>query len=292
MKTKLLSLLAITLVFTMMALGCDNGSGGSDPQAVTYQSTDDGITYILTITKNTSRAAYEAAVGDYYVLVIKTNGQPDKVSEGEISYIDSVTFTLKPKADDADLPTFSVTITESGGQITKIEGTITLKDGTSVTGSGAITSGGNNNNGGNSGGLPTAKGKMTINGFPSDFENMYAYPSGYLTNVIYILGFNDVTISNSDFTLKLVKITNGTAVVPLYTFNNAPGSDINKAFNAYDGNDSISLGIMVFEFPELSPNNMSSMVDFKDIMTVAPATFSNGNLTVTWEGILHVYNEQ
>ena len=119
-------ILAITLVFAMAAVGCD-----------------DGTTYILTITKNASRDAYEAAVGDYYVLVIRTNGQPDKVSEGTVSDITSVTYTLKPTAANADAPTFSVTITASGGQITRIEGTITFKDGSTVTGSGMIIPQGN-----------------------------------------------------------------------------------------------------------------------------------------------------
>jgi len=285
---------AIMLVFSMMAVGCDNGTtGNGNPQKVEYQSTDtDGNTYILTITKNTSaedtqRAAYTVAVGDYYVLTIKIKGQPDKVSEGAVYDSTGVMITLKPTTANANAPNFSVTITVSGGQITKIDGTITFKDGGTLKGPGAIWTGG---------GVPTAKGKLTINGFPSNLENMYVYADGPLgvagaTKTIYAMAdaaMADTATSVSDVAFKMVKITNGSAVVPLYTLKDGTFPSASP-FIAYDGNDtvngSIGIGIGVFETPALTLREIVLAILTKQTMgsmQVKTGTFTNGNLTVKW----------
>jgi len=136
MKTKklLLVLAAITLLFAITIVGCDDDSTNDDStdngtQKVKYESIDaNGNTYILTITGKTSRAAYKGAKGDDYVLTIKQSGQPDKESKGVVSTIgaDGV-LSLKPtKADDM----FDVKV--SSGKMTAITGTITLEDGEEV----------------------------------------------------------------------------------------------------------------------------------------------------------------
>jgi len=291
-----LRILAITLVFAMTAVGCDNGTtsnNNDDPQKVEYISTDtDGNTYILTITKNTSagdtqRAAYTVAVGDLFVLTIKIKGQPDKVSEGAVSGITGVMITLKPTAANADAPTFSVTLTVSGGQITRINGTITFKNGVTAEGPGTIWTGG---------GVPAAKGKLTINGFPSNLENKYVYADGMLgaigdTKYIYAMAdaaMADVATTVSDVAFKLVKITNGSAVIPLYTLKDGTFPSI-APFIAYEGNDTVNenigVGIVVFESPALTLREIVLAVLTKQTLgslTVKTGTFSNGNLTVTW----------
>ncbi|MDR2576037.1 MAG: hypothetical protein LBC52_06295 [Treponema sp.] len=152
MKSKkiLLGILAIALVFTMMVVGCDNGSTDNNvptTQSVTYQSAgSDGSTYILTITKSTAR--YAVKEGDSYVLTIKKSGQPDKVSKGIVSEVgDDGALTLQPNNSGSE--TFTVTVNDSG-QMEEIKGTITVgyEEGTPVTAPGIVTPQ-ENNNGGN-----------------------------------------------------------------------------------------------------------------------------------------------
>ena len=146
-------------------------------------------------------------------------------------------------------------------------------------------------------GLPPAKGKMTINGFTPDFENRYVYVQGMISDIgdIYngkfLYGMADLTISYAESltTFKLVKITNGSAVVPLYTLKDIPATSV-SSFIAYDGNDPVSGGlgvyIYLFDVPELDSNNIAaqlvSTIFSGDYMLVTTGAFSNGNLTVTW----------
>jgi len=80
-KNILLGILAIMLVFTMTAVGCDNGSTdskGNSPQKAIFQGIAAGYKYVLTITENKSRAAYIAVTGDSYELRITKAGEADK----------------------------------------------------------------------------------------------------------------------------------------------------------------------------------------------------------------------
>jgi hypothetical protein len=135
MKSKniLLGILAITLVFGMTAVGCDNGSTdnkGNNPQKAIFQGIAAGYKYILTITENKSRAVYIAVTGDSYELRITKTGEADKVSKGTVSAVDEDgTLTLQPET--ASSPTFSVSM--NGADIASITGSITLADGTTVT---------------------------------------------------------------------------------------------------------------------------------------------------------------
>jgi len=132
-KNILLGILAIMLVFTMTAVGCDNGSTdskGNSPQKAIFQGIAAGSKYILTITENKSRAAYIAVTGDSYELRITKAGEADKVSKGTVSDVGAGgTLTLQPET--AGSPTFSVRI--NGADIAAITGSITLADGTTVT---------------------------------------------------------------------------------------------------------------------------------------------------------------
>jgi hypothetical protein len=133
MKSKnfLLGILAIMLVFTMTAIGCDNNpTGGNDPQTAIFQGIAAGYKYVLTITENKSRAVYIAVTGDSYELRITKTGEADKVSKGTVSAVGADgTLTLQPET--ASSPTFSVSM--NGASIAAITGSITLADGTTVT---------------------------------------------------------------------------------------------------------------------------------------------------------------
>jgi len=132
-KNILLGILAIMLVFTMTAVGCDNGSTdskGNSPKKAIFQGIAAGYKYVLTITENKSRAAYITVTGDSYELRITKAGEADKISKGTVSAVGAGgTLTLQPET--ANSPTFSVSI--NGADIAAITGSITLADGTTVT---------------------------------------------------------------------------------------------------------------------------------------------------------------
>jgi len=149
-KNILLVILALTLVFAMTAVGCDNGTTDKNntPKPITFKSSDtSGSTYTLTITPQT---ANEVAEGDSYVLTI-TNGSTSQVSKGTITNITNGVLTMKPN-NSGTPPEFTVTMT--GQDMTAINGTITVGEGegTSVTAPGTVTPGSNNNNNNNGGG--------------------------------------------------------------------------------------------------------------------------------------------
>jgi len=130
-----LVILAITLVFTMMAVGCDNGggntSGNGDPQKVEFTGYDaDGNMYSLILTEKTSRAAYQPVKGDSYELRITKAGVTDKVSKGTVSDVGTDgTLTLQPAK--ANSPSFRVK--KNGQNITAIPDPITFDDVETVT---------------------------------------------------------------------------------------------------------------------------------------------------------------
>jgi len=125
-----LGILAIALVFTMMAVGCDNGStDNNNPKPIKFISTDTAgtTTYTLIITPKTPNAI---AKDDSYVLTI-TIGQTNKVSTGTISHVtEGGALTMQPKNSGSQ--TFTITVTDSW-QMTKIEGPITVGEGEGET---------------------------------------------------------------------------------------------------------------------------------------------------------------
>ena len=133
-KKSLLVLPAIALALTMTIIGCDDGSADKKPHADNYYESADpvGNIYILTIAKETPRAAY---AGDSYVLTIKQVGQPEKESKGVVTTIGADGMTMKPTK--ADSVPFGVSV--SKGKMTAITGTITLVDGTTVAAPGFLS---------------------------------------------------------------------------------------------------------------------------------------------------------
>jgi hypothetical protein len=138
MKTKLVltGLISMMLVLGLFLSGCDTGTGtGSSstiPETRIYsKKLADDSTYTLTITQNTSKAAYDPQPGDSYVLIIVSVNGTGKTSSGKVTSFDanSGTLTLTPSKGSI---TFTVTVTSSGG-LTTISNTITFDDGTSQT---------------------------------------------------------------------------------------------------------------------------------------------------------------
>jgi hypothetical protein len=119
-KNLLLVISAITLVFAMTAIGCDNDPAG--PKPIKFVSSDSsGNTYTLTITPETADTVAE---GDSYELTI-SNGSSSQVSKGTITNITNGVLTMKPKNEGSE--TFTVTM--DGEQMSKIEGKIAVEGG-------------------------------------------------------------------------------------------------------------------------------------------------------------------
>jgi hypothetical protein len=106
-----LGMLAMVLTFGMTAVGCDDGSGDTNPPE-RYEGTAEGTTYTLTID------------GDSYVLTLTAADGTTKTSRGTVTKNGNA-FTLTPSYSGAD--TFTITVSPSG--ITDIDGEITLDNG-------------------------------------------------------------------------------------------------------------------------------------------------------------------
>ncbi|GHV47878.1 hypothetical protein AGMMS49546_37940 [Spirochaetia bacterium] len=132
MKKRFLSLMVLGMAMGLVFMGCGDGAagGGSSPQSLTCTSSDGaGNTYVLTITEKAAKAAYTAAAGDSYVLTItwKSSGEV-KTSRGIVESVNGGSLGLKPSGGT----TFTVTLV--GENISSISGTITLDDGSTVSG--------------------------------------------------------------------------------------------------------------------------------------------------------------
>ena len=124
-KTLKLLWIAVLIAVIGFSFASCKGADAAEPTSATYKSRgSDGNTYELVITKDPNRAAYTPQAGDTYVLTITKSGEPNKKSTGTVATVSGGTFTLQPTGSGT---TFTVTIT--GGNMTKIEGSITLDSG-------------------------------------------------------------------------------------------------------------------------------------------------------------------
>ena len=162
MKSKItafgFAVLVAAIVFGLAALslaGCDSGSGitVAEPLSEKYTVVKDGKTYELTITQSPANAKAKApfpAEGDSYVLKI-TAKDATQTSGGTVKAYSNNNFTL---AASNNLPVSFEVTTDNSKAIIRITGTITLQDGTAITGPGSLTtsSGGGGDGGGGGGG--------------------------------------------------------------------------------------------------------------------------------------------
>jgi len=267
-----LGILAITLVFAMTAVGCDNDTtDNGTTQTVKYESTDaNGYTYILTITKNTSKAAYTPVPGDTYVLTIKKEGQPDMVSRGTVSANTDGALTLKPSIDGAD--SFSVTISDE--QMTSITGTIAVEDGEPATAPGPVTPQGNNNNNNNNNNGGNGKPDATFDSIDAFATWLEAQPentpdTAYISKLnVSDLGGNVLNSGSVGATL----IANNTKYVNLdlsgSTFTSMPASNNYGAFERCTSLTSVTIGNSVTSIGESA---------FYQCINLRSVTFATGS---------------
>jgi hypothetical protein len=200
--------LAIGLAFT----SCDNGSTKTGYDPIVHESYKGSTTYKLEITKNTGKAAFTPAAGDFFKLTITKSGAVPKVSSGTIqSVTGGNTFTLIHSGGG----TFSITMSTNGG-MTSIVGTIPFDDGTTETGPGGVTTtppeDGTTGGGGNPGGGNNGK-KIIITGLTGK------------------TGRADLQICNED---KYVAIGQGTI----------SGGSLTFSLREYSGGDNVNNGLI------------------------------------------------
>ena len=127
--------------------------------------------------------------------------------------------------------------------------------------------------------LPAAKGKLTITGIPSSLNGNYAMVTGVVGSGQVLMGVERISGSDTDPSLHLVKITNGTVAIPLYTVQAGT-----SGFTAYTGNDtviSLQIGVIVESSYKLST---AESITPKGVMSATNVTFSGGSKELTWDG--------
>jgi hypothetical protein len=120
--------------------------------------------------------------------------------------------------------------------------------------------------------FPAVKGRLTVTGL-GNFNNKYVYASG-LAGGNVLQGITAATGSS----LKLAKIANDKAEVPLYVPNGL-------TYSAYSGNDAVTtISIYILDADTLDSSNAQNVI-FSNLgmKTITSGTFSGGNMTVTWE---------
>jgi len=127
----LLAVLAITLVFGMTVVGCNNGSTNDSQEPTAYKGIDlAGNEYTLTIQGSSSKAIRAGQsgngfkVGESYTLKTKTKDGKNGTSSGTITEILNNKLTLTPSNGSE----FDVVINDD--VISSIVGNVTLSDGT------------------------------------------------------------------------------------------------------------------------------------------------------------------
>jgi hypothetical protein len=133
--------------------------------------------------------------------------------------------------------------------------------------------------------FPEPKGKLTVKGL-SNFNNKYVYVYG-LAGGNLLVGLTDITGYPSDITYKLVKISGGEAIVPLY-YANASASSYSNSFIAYSGNDALSstsqLSVIILNDSTLKSSNAANAITNNlGIGKITSGSFSNGNITYTYD---------
>jgi hypothetical protein len=119
-------MLAMALLFGILVIGCDNGTGGStnfDDEEIIFTSGD----YTLRIYKSGGRAVYVPETNDRYEL---KNSSGKIISSGVITaFVDGI-YTFSPASGKPD---FTGTLSSNGAAF-QITSTITLDDGSQLSG--------------------------------------------------------------------------------------------------------------------------------------------------------------
>jgi len=137
--------------------------------------------------------------------------------------------------------------------------------------------------------IPAAKGKMTINGIPLEYNGKSVFLSCQIDDDYKLCGFTDMRElgqGENKEKIKLAIISDGTAIVPLYKIK-SNASSASSYIKAYDGNDTLSGNIFI-----LDVDSGDTFFTWNEIATkkdtpvkqkpIINKKFSSGNLTVDW----------
>jgi len=311
-KNFLIGILAITLVFGMMVAGCNGGSTDDIindivKKAISYTSVDSaGKTYILIITGEGT--GNKGAKGDSYEMIIKENGQPDKVSKGTITEVGS-NGGLKLQPGNSGSQPFDVTA--NNGQMTSITGTITVGEGEgqTVTAPGTVTPqvGNNNNNGeGGNGGKIMKEITYNANGILSSYHE-YEYDSkgnrtkdryyGVMINGVFICILIEYEYDSNGNQTKLSNYNADGVLSGYYKYEYDSKGNQTKVSN-YNANGVLINYVYVYEYEYDSKGNQTKMSFYKDGVLSSYSMYeydSKGNQTkqsaYTVDGVLSSYYE-
>jgi hypothetical protein len=100
--------LGMAVIVLLAFASCDNGDGGDD--TIVYKSDKGDTSYVLEITKNTSKAAFVPGAGDSYKLTVTKAGEAPQVSSGKVESYTNGVFTMSHSSGK----TFTITGTEDG----------------------------------------------------------------------------------------------------------------------------------------------------------------------------------
>jgi len=121
-----------------------------------------------------------------------------------------------------------------------------------------------------SGGFPAAKGKLTVTDIPANYNGKYA--QAYASNADRSVMLLGIAGGDSE-TYKLVKIADGTAVLPLYKVDSS-----DRSVSAYEGNDTLMVYVQIFNEETIAASS-----------TITPVTqiggsviFASGSKSVKW----------
>jgi hypothetical protein len=87
--------------------------------------------------------------------------------------------------------------------------------------------------------LAGAKGKLTLSGF-SQFNGAYVYSALVTSSGKALIGTNGVEVNAGVFSISMVPISGGTAVVPLYT-TKATGTTVADVYVPYEGSEAFQM---------------------------------------------------
>jgi hypothetical protein len=138
------------------------------------------------------------------------------------------------------------------------------------------------------GGLPDAKGKLTLNGF-SDFNGKYVYSALITASGKYLIGTNAEEFTNNEYVMSMVRISGGSAQVPLYTTNTS-GSSVADIYVPYDGSETFqTVAVMIVndsdgKFTAVDAAaiaaNYAAMISNNPSNTSFTPSTSGGNITI------------
>jgi hypothetical protein len=257
---------AIIMATGLVLAGCDNPAGGGTLNAPT------GLA-VTSSTANSISLSWNSVNGASSYTIYRSSS-----SSGSYSLITTVGSTSYTDSSLSAGTTYyyKVSATNSSGDESP--------QSAEVSGTTAGTGGG-----GDGGSLAGAKGKLALNGF-TEFNGKYVYSTLVTTSGKSLIGTNAVEIVGSEAAISMVRISGGSAQVPLYT-TNASGSTVADIYVPYEGSETFEVvSIMIVDDADgkftssdavFFETNYAAVISNNTSNTSFTPSTSNGNIAVS-----------